>query len=599
MGKMPQRIIIYLVIFCIALLNSQQSIYANGKSVNLKSEYLLHTSKNINDIKLVSWEWPVKYPELSDWFYTSWSTSSNNWRGYHAALDIVSNPAKHCTKDSTNMPKADKSIYAAADGKVVYVYGKCTSKSSSGCGNGWGNNIVIRHKVNGKVVAYSQYSHLSSVEPKIKKDKSVKQGEKIGVMGDTGQVTGIHLDFMIGDLNSFSGSMIKHQVTSVMIDPIKVLPELPKKPTKCGITAKVTKVELNKASTTLEVGKTETLKATVSPSNATNKDVTWTSADKNIASVTSAGKVTGVKAGTIKITVTTKDGNKTAECTVTVKAAPANDDSTIKVTKVELNKSTTTIEAGKTETLKATVSPSNATNKDVTWSSADKNIASVTSTGKVTGVKAGKTKITVTTKDGNKTAECSVTVNEPTPSDNSYVGVKKVELNKTTATITIGNTVKLKPTITPSNATDKGVTWKSSKTSIATVETDGTVTGKKVGKTVITVTTNDGNKTAECTVTVKLAKPKDLTATKVNSYTIKVSWSKVDGASTYEAQIKRKDVDVWVSDDWNTGLFNKKNTSVTLDELLKSPYVYYYRVRAVDSSDNKSAWTDPIEIILK
>ena len=168
----------------------------------------------------------------------------------------------------------------------------------------------------------------------------------------------------------------------------------------------VTGVTLNKTSTSIQVGGTETLTATVSPKDAANKKVTWKSSNAAIATVDANGKVTGVKAGEATITVTTEDGGKTATCKVTVS------DKEIKVTGVKLNKSETSLLVGGNETLTATVLPEDATNQNVTWKSDKPEIATVAE-GKVTGVKAGTAIITVTTEDGGKTATCKVTVPEP------------------------------------------------------------------------------------------------------------------------------------------------------------------------------------------
>lgn len=176
----------------------------------------------------------------------------------------------------------------------------------------------------------------------------------------------------------------------------------------------VTGVSLNKTSTSIQVGALEQLTATVEPSNATNKAVNWSSNPTSVATVDNNGNVTAVAEGTATITVTTQDGNKTATCTVTV--TPASSDP-VAVTGVSLNKTSTTLTVGGSETLTATVQPSNATNKAVTWSSNPTSVATVDSNGKVTAVAEGTATITVTTQDGNKTATCTVTVNAapPTP----------------------------------------------------------------------------------------------------------------------------------------------------------------------------------------
>ena len=256
---------------------------------------------------------------------------------------------------------------------------------------------------------------------------------------------------------------------------------------KFTVIKNVTGVSLNKTSTTIEKGKSETLTATVAPSNATNKSVTWSSSNTNVATV-SNGVVTAKSAGTATITVKTADGSKTATCKVTVK------NPTVSVTGVSLNKTSTTIETGKSETLTATVTPSNATNKSVTWSSSNTNVATV-SNGVVTAKSAGTATITVKTADGSKTATCKVTVKNPT------VSVTGVSLNKTSTTIETGKSETLTATVTPSNATNKSVTWSSSNTNVATVS-NGVVTAKSVGTATITVKTADGSKTATCTITV-------------------------------------------------------------------------------------------------
>ena len=165
---------------------------------------------------------------------------------------------------------------------------------------------------------------------------------------------------------------------------------------------KVEGVSLNVTSIELAEGDQTTLTATVNPSNATNKNVSWTSSDNAVATVAN-GKVTAVKAGTATITVKTEDGNKTATCTVTVTAK------TYPVESVTLDNTSVELTEGAETTLTATVNPSNATNKNVTWTSSDSNVATVAN-GKVTAVKAGTATITVKTEDGNKTATCTVTV---------------------------------------------------------------------------------------------------------------------------------------------------------------------------------------------
>ena len=249
----------------------------------------------------------------------------------------------------------------------------------------------------------------------------------------------------------------------------------------------VTGVTLDKSTAALKVGESTDLAATVSPANATNKNVTWSS-DKEAVATVNNGKVTAVSEGTATITVTTEDGNKTTSCVVTV-TKPV-----VAVTGVTLDKSTAALKVGESTDLTATVSPANATNKNVTWSS-DKEAVATVNNGKVTAVSEGTATITVTTEDGNKTASCVVTVTKP------VVAVTGVTLDKSTAALKVGESTDLTATVSPANATNKNVTWSSDKEAVATVN-NGKVTAVSEGTATITVTTEDGNKTTSCVVTV-------------------------------------------------------------------------------------------------
>lgn len=261
-----------------------------------------------------------------------------------------------------------------------------------------------------------------------------------------------------------------------------------------GVVYKVTEVKLDKDSLTLDVGGSENFAATITPSNATNKNVTWSSDNQNVATVEN-GKVTAVGAGKATITVTTEDGNKTATCAVTVNP--------ISVTGVTLDQSALPISVGGSAELKANVTPENATNKTVTWSSDNTAVATVDASGKVTAVAPGTATITVTTADGGKTANCTVTVTQP---------VNDVTLDKTTMDLFVGNGGTLTAKIQPDNASNKTVDWTTSNAGVATVDANGKVTAVGAGKATITATAADGSeKKAVCEVTVT-AKTYTLTA---------------------------------------------------------------------------------------
>ena len=169
----------------------------------------------------------------------------------------------------------------------------------------------------------------------------------------------------------------------------------------------------------------------------------------------------------------------------------------VSVTEVGLNKTSTTLVEGETETLVATVMPENATDKSVVWESGNESAATVSQEGLVTAVGEGKATITVKTNDGGFSASCEVTVNK------KVIAVTGVVLGKTELTLVEGEEENLAAAVTPENATDKSVVWESSNKSAAAVSQEGLVTAVGDGKATITVKTNDGGFSASCEVTVK------------------------------------------------------------------------------------------------
>ncbi|MBQ1649149.1 MAG: Ig domain-containing protein, partial [Bacteroidales bacterium] len=149
--------------------------------------------------------------------------------------------------------------------------------------------------------------------------------------------------------------------------------------------------------------------------------------------------------------------------------------STISVTGVSLNKNSLNMEEGESESLVATIAPSNATNKAVNWTSSAPGVATVDGNGKVTAVKAGSATITVTTSDGSKTSKCEVKVSA------KIIEVENIVVTPETAEIFEGETVTLSATISPEDASDKSITWESRSPGIAVVDNKGVVTGVSDG----------------------------------------------------------------------------------------------------------------------
>jgi uncharacterized protein YjdB len=259
------------------------------------------------------------------------------------------------------------------------------------------------------------------------------------------------------------------------------------------VTGPVAGVSLNLNTLSLSVGGTSTLIATIQPANAANQAVTWSSNNTSVATVNNNGMVTAISAGNATITVTTVEGNRTATCAVTVVAAGSVD---VPVTGVALAPPALNLTVGgATATLTSTVNPSNATNKNVNWSSSDTSVA-IVNNGVVTAVGAGNATITVSTQDGGKTASSAVTVTAP---------VTGVNLNLNTLSLNIGGTSTLIASVLPANATNRNITWSSNNTGVATVNSNGVVTAVAAGNATIIVTTVEGGRTATCTVTVNPA----------------------------------------------------------------------------------------------
>lgn len=234
----------------------------------------------------------------------------------------------------------------------------------------------------------------------------------------------------------------------------------------------------------LEISESLTIK--MEPADADDTSCKYSTSTAGIISVSSQGKITGKKAGTVKLYITPNKANPSnlkATCTVTVKA---------KVASVTVTPSEKSMQVGQTYTLTAKVSPSNA-NQDVTWSSSDTKVASVAADGKVTAIKAGEAVITATSKDNPEIkSTCVVTV--------VNIPVESVTLNKTTLLLVEGKSETLTATVKPDNVLDKTVTWSSSDTKVATVTSAGKITAVKEGTANITATC--GGKTATCVVTV-------------------------------------------------------------------------------------------------
>ena len=248
-------------------------------------------------------------------------------------------------------------------------------------------------------------------------------------------------------------------------------------------------ITLNTTAVTLKATETATLTTTILPATTTNKAVTWKSDNEAIATVDANGVVTAIAVGEANITATTTDGtNLSATCKVTVEQTFASS--------ISLDKTSISLKATESETLKATILPATTTNQAVTWKSDNEAIATVDANGVVTAHEVGVATITATTTDGtNLSASCTVNV--------IHTQASSITLNMTEVSLKALETAELSVEILPATTTNKVVTWKSDNEAIATVDANGVVTAIAVGETTITATTTDGsNLSASCKVTV-------------------------------------------------------------------------------------------------
>ncbi len=239
----------------------------------------------------------------------------------------------------------------------------------------------------------------------------------------------------------------------------------------------------------LFVGQTYQLKVKVTPSNASNKKVSYESADSKIVTVNSSGMLKAVSKGTVKITVKAKDGSgKKAVLTVNSKVRVS------KVTITEPADQNLVLAKGKTVTIKTKVTPANASNKALSFSSSNPNVATISSKGIITAISSGDATITVKAKDGSGKSD-SIMITVITP-------VTSITLAESNITKEVGSDYQLLATVLPSDATNKKLAYSSSDSSLATVDESGKVSLKKEGTVTITAASTDGTD-IKATVTIK------------------------------------------------------------------------------------------------
>ena len=359
----------------------------------------------------------------------------------------------------------------------------------------------------------------------------------------------------------------------------------------------VSGITLNNSTLSLTTGQNFTLQAMLSPSNATNKEVTWESSDAGVAAVSKDGVVTAKKAGKATIVAKAADeSGKYASCVVTVTEVKKE------VTGVTLNKSSLNLGVGGSEVLSATVLPADATNKQVTWLSSTPSVATVSQSGVVTGVKEGTTQISVITADGSKTAICSVIVGGQTQTEpgTQTGGIIDPATGKTAAATFSGMEIELDYTSTAYNGSDKepGVSIQDASGNDLTEDVDYTLdyyNNLTVGKA--TVIVSGKGKYAGVIAGVRFTiKPKTVTVKsvkKASSRKLNVVWAS-HKTQTTGFQVRYATTKKFKSGTYKTVTLTSKSATSKALTKLKAGKTYYVKVRAYKTVDGKkiySSWS--------
>ena len=250
----------------------------------------------------------------------------------------------------------------------------------------------------------------------------------------------------------------------------------------------VTSITLNRTSLTMRVGNQSSLSAEITPPTATDKSVSWSSSNPEVASVDQDGNVTALLEGQASITCTANDGSGvSASCIVNVV------DTEVEIITIKAE-GPTSLRVSEQVQLTATIMPETSTDKSVSWSSADENIASVDADGLVIALSEGSTVITARTANGLQD-QITITVIE--------TQVSSIRLNESLIILQANESFPLIPEIQPSTATNKEIVWSTGDASVAQVSQDGVVTAVAVGETTVTATAADGSGvSASCKVSV-------------------------------------------------------------------------------------------------
>ena len=295
---------------------------------------------------------------------------------------------------------------------------------------------------------------------------------------------------------------------------------------------KVTGIKLSQNKAQLNKRNRLNLEFTITPEDADNKEVVWTSSDSSVARVDNYGSVLALKDGVATITVTTKDGGFTDTCEVTVGNGGVPE--TVKVTEVDITNNSLFLNAGETTQLSVVVKPDNATNKKVEYSTTNANVATVDANGLVKAVGEGRAYIYAKSADGPSDSVYVYVRKSVTPQPPKEVKVTNVSVDRRYLTLEEGENYTLTATVSPADATNKTVNYSSSDSRVATVDANGNITAVKAGYAYIYAKSVDGPY-AYSYVTVKAKEtPQPPAEVKVTNITLDTRYLRLDAGKKYE-----------------------------------------------------------------
>lgn len=295
---------------------------------------------------------------------------------------------------------------------------------------------------------------------------------------------------------------------------------------------KVTGIELSEHKAELKKWNRLNLKYTITPEDADNKEVVWTSSDPQVARVDNYGSVLALKDGVATITVKTKDGDFTDSCEVTV--GNGGVPQTVKVTYVDITNNSLFLNAGETTQLNVVVKPDNATNKKVEYSTTNANVATVDANGLVKAVGEGRAYIYAKSADGPSDSVYVYVRKSVTPQPPKEVKVTNVSVNRRYLTLEEGENYTLTATVSPADATNKTVNYSSSDSRVATVDANGNITAVKAGSAYIYAKSVDGPYAYSYVTVKEKAAPQPPAEVKVTNITLDTRYLRLDAGKKYE-----------------------------------------------------------------